>query len=133
MRILSVLAPLTAALALGAASSAMANPAPVPAPATAAGKTAFAVCAACHGTRAADKRMGPTMAGALGRQAGTLPGYAYSPAMAKAGFTWDERRLDDYIANPKSVVPGTKMVFRGVDDAGKRKAIIAYIASLPSQ
>jgi cytochrome c len=97
------------------------------------GKVAFAACMACHGTKPTDKRMGPTMAGIVGRKAGSVNGYAYSPAMAKSGIVWNEAKLDAYMANPKGVVPGTKMAFGGVPQPEKRKAIIAYLKTLPAK
>jgi cytochrome c len=77
--------------------------------------------------------MGPTMAGIVGRKAGSVNGYAYSPAMAKSGIVWNEAKLDAYMANPKGVVPGTKMAFGGVPQPEKRKAIIAYLKTLPAK
>jgi cytochrome c len=97
------------------------------------GKVAFAACMACHGTKPADKRMGPTMADVVGRQAGSVSGYAYSPAMAKSGIVWNDARLDAYMANPKAVVPGTKMVFGGVAQSEKREAIIDYLKTLTAK
>lgn len=111
---------------LAVVPSVLAQSAPV-----AAGRTAFQVCAACHGTKPGEQRMGPSLAGIAGRKAGTVPGYAYSPAMAQAGFKWDDQRLSAFLAQPRSVVPGTKMAFRGVADAAQRQAIIAYLKTLP--
>jgi cytochrome c len=97
------------------------------------GKVAFATCMACHGTKLADKRMGPTMAGVVGRKAGSVSGYSYSLAMAKSGIVWNDAKLDAYMANPKSIVPGTKMAFGGVAQSEKRKAIIDYLKTLPAK
>lgn len=114
---------LLAAISFASPASAQSSP----------GKIAFTACAACHGSKPGEKRMGPTLAGVSGRKAGTLPGYTYSPAMAKSGIVWDDKTIAAYIANPKAVVPGTKMVFRGVDDPAKRQAIIGYLKSLPAK
>jgi cytochrome c len=98
-----------------------------------AGRTAFQVCAACHGTKPGEKRMGPSLAGIAGRKAGTVAGFAYSEAMATAKFKWDDERLSAYLAKPQQVVPGTRMIFRGVPDPAQRQAIIAYLKSLPAK
>ena len=45
------------------------------------GSTVFARCAACHAVTPGGKRLGPSLAGVVGRKAGSEPGYAYSPAM----------------------------------------------------
>jgi len=97
------------------------------------GKVAFAACAACHGTKPSEKRMGPSLAGIVGRKAGSVAGFTYSPAMAKSGISWTEAKLDAFMANPRSVVPGTKMAYGGVAQPEKRKAIIDYLKTLPAK
>lgn len=42
-------------------------------------------CAGCHSVQA--DRVGPRHAGVVGRQAGSVPGFAYSPALQKSGIT----------------------------------------------
>jgi cytochrome c len=82
-------------------------------------------CSRCH---ALDRNgTGPSHAGLVGRKAGTMPGYAYSPALAAADFTWTPAQLDRWLTNPQALVPGAKMVFR-VPDPADRAAIIAYLA-----
>ena len=71
----------------------------------------------------------PGLRGLLGRQAGTTP-FANSPALKAAGFVWDANRLDDFLQDPRGVIPGNQMAFFGLDDPEKRAAIIAYITSL---
>jgi len=51
----------------------------------AAGKTVFAnQCSSCHTTEAGKNGFGPSMARVVGRKAGGLAGFRYSPAMAQA-------------------------------------------------
>jgi cytochrome c len=95
------------------------------------GETAFQVCGACHSVDPGQERFGPNLAGVVGRKAGSEAGYAYSPAMAAAGFAWTPKRLDAFLVQPGAVVPGTKMAFAGVSDPASRKAIIDYLANLP--
>jgi cytochrome c len=94
----------------------------------AAGKTAFATCAACH---AVDGRngIGPSLQGVVGRKAGSFAGFRYSEAM-KAAAPWDAASLDAFIANPKGAVPGNAMPFAGVPDAKTRADIVAYLGTL---
>ena len=66
-------------------------------------------CRTCHSVKEGDNRLGPSLAGVVGRKAGTLPGYAYSPSMQNSGVIWDEATLDTFIANPDQVVGGNKM------------------------
>jgi cytochrome c len=67
--------------------------------------------------------------GVVGRKAGSLPGYAYSPAMKAQSFVWDKVMLDRWLTQPTAVVPGTAMAFGGVPSKADREAIIAYLAS----
>lgn len=102
----------------------LAEPAAAPNP----GKTAFIQCAACHAVEAgAAAKVGPNLAGVLGRKAGTAEGFKYSAAMLAKGPTWDEATLDEFLKAPQKFVPGTSMAFAGVQDDAKRAAIIEYL------
>ena len=94
------------------------------------GKAAFAQCAMCHGTKPGEKKMGPTLAGVVGRKAGSLPGYAASPALTKWGKTWSTKELDAYLTAPMKTVPGTRMAFGGVVNPQRRADLIAYLKTL---
>jgi cytochrome c len=87
-------------------------------------------CATCHTTNLTEPtRQGPPLLHVIGRQAGKLEGFHYSPALAQAGFTWDEDRLDAWLSNPQSVIPGAIMPYRQAK-AETRAAIIAYLKEL---
>lgn len=94
------------------------------------GKAAFAVCSACHTVTGAD-RLGPHLNGVIGRKAGTVQGFNYSPAMKRANVVWDTSTLENYIDNPQKAMPGNRMPFAGLPDEAKRAAIAAYLATLP--
>ena len=64
----------------------------------------------------------------FGRKVGSAPGFAYSAAVEGANFVWDLHHLDAWLANPATFLPGTKMSFRGYDDAKDRIDVIAYLA-----
>jgi cytochrome c len=87
-------------------------------------------CAVCHSTDPGTNKLGPSLAGVVGRKSAALQDYSYSPAMAKLNATWDKATLDKYLADPQAMVPGTKMIFPGVKDEGDRKALIDYLAKL---
>ena len=91
---------------------------------------AFAQCATCHSTDPGRNGVGPSLAGTFGAQAAHEPTYAYSDAMRGSGLTWDAATLDGYIADPRRLVPGTKMSFAGVRSAEDRAAIVAYLKGL---
>ena len=93
-----------------------------------AGEKQFAVCRACHQIGPGAKNaVGPVLNGIFGRQAGTYPGYAYSPSNKSSDITWTPEELDKYLASPQTVVPHTKMTFPGLKDEQKRKDVIAYL------
>lgn len=103
---------------------------PAAAPAADAPPPAFAQCQSCHSPDAGKNGIGPSLAGVFGTRAAEVPGYDFSPAMAKSGLTWDEATLDRYLKAPQQVVPGTKMTFAGLPDDAKRAAVIAYLKSI---
>lgn len=81
-------------------------------------------CNACH---ALDKNMtGPMLGSVVGRAAGSVAGYHYSPALKNARLTWSVDRLDEWLAGPQKLVPGAKMPVR-VLDAPSRHDIISYL------
>jgi cytochrome c len=85
-------------------------------------------CRACHTLeKGGAQTTGPNLHGVFGRKAGTAAGYEFSDAMKKSGIVWDEATLADYNRDPKAKVPGTKMVFNGVKNAGQLADLVAYL------
>ena len=109
--------------ALGASGGAIAQSAPLP------GAQVFtAKCAACHSVdRAKGSGMGPNLAGVVGRKAGTLPKFSYSPAMVRSNVVWDVAKLDAFLASPQRAVKGNRMAFAGLPNAKDRSALIAFL------
>jgi cytochrome c len=87
-------------------------------------------CTVCHSTEPGTNKLGPSLAGIVGRKAGALDDYSYSPAMAKSGITWDQANLDKYLTDPQQTVPGTKMLLLGIKSADDRKDLIQYLGTL---
>jgi cytochrome c len=94
-----------------------------------AGQQVFARCSACHSTKPGENKIGPSLAGVVGRKSGSEAGYNYSPALKAANITWDEHTLDQFLANPAADVHGTKM-FISVPNATDRENVIAYLQGL---
>jgi cytochrome c len=91
------------------------------------GKTLYQGCMACHSID--DNDLGPRHRGVVGRRAGSIEDYSYSPALKNSGLTWDEATLDRWLTNPSALVPGTKMFFK-LDAAQDRADIISYLETL---
>lgn len=85
-------------------------------------------CRACHTLdKGGAQTAGPNLHGLFGRKAGTGEGYAFSDAMKNSGIVWDDATLTEYNRDPKGKVPGTKMVFNGVKQAGQLADLVAYL------
>lgn len=94
----------------------------------AAGEKVFAVCRSCHQIGPTAKNgVGPHLNGLIGRPAGSVEGYNYSPANKNSGLTWDEATFTDYIQAPQKKVPGTKMTYPGLKEEPKIKDLVAFL------
>ena len=47
--------------------------------------------------------------------------------MGSDGLTWTLETLDPYIANPKALVSGTRMAYKGMADPEARRALLAFL------
>lgn len=95
------------------------------------GQKLFDKCKSCHMVGPdARNRVGPHLNELFGRPAASLEGYKYSKEMARAGadgLAWTTDKLHVYIENPKALVYGTRMSFRGIEDAQDRSDLFAYL------
>lgn len=113
--IISGLAALTAAQSAPATNNAL-------------GKRMYIRCAACHTVSASGPRkVGPHLQAVVGRKAGAVAGFNYSPAMKGSKIVWTDANLDKWLQRPQSVIPGTTMAFAGMAKPEERKALIAYL------
>jgi cytochrome c len=91
-------------------------------------------CVACH-TLAKDQpaKVGPNLWGMVGGPAAHQPSFKYSDAMLaeKAkGLTWTYENLDQFLASPKMLIPGTAMGFVGLPKPEDRADVIGYLRTL---
>ncbi|TCS62630.1 c-type cytochrome [Varunaivibrio sulfuroxidans] len=90
-------------------------------------------CSTCH--KLDKNAVGPELTGIIGRKAGSVADFKRYKAMKGAKFTWDEKLLDEWIANPRKflkehadIVGGksTSMVVK-IKKEKERQAIIDYL------
>lgn len=94
----------------------------------AAGEKVFGQCRACHQVgETAKNQVGPKLNGLFGRTAGSVEGYAYSPANKASGLVWDDAAFMDYIRDPRAKIPGTKMIFPGVKNEQQAADLMAFL------
>lgn len=97
------------------------------------GAQAARACMGCHSFAPGRHMTGPSLAGVLGRKAGTADGFArYSDALKRSGLVWDKRNLDTWLKNPAALVPGNAMGFPGIADARTRADVVAYLEAVSS-
>ena len=88
--------------------------------------------ARCGGCHALDRhRYGPSHQNLYGRTAGTQPGYRYTDALSRSRIVWTAETLDPWIADPRRMVPGTRMD-AGDHNPEERRLIIDYLKSNPA-
>jgi cytochrome c2/nucleotide-binding universal stress UspA family protein len=94
----------------------------------AAGQKVFGRCRPCHSIGpGAKNKLGPELNGLDGRHTGSVPGYSYSAANRKSGIVWGEKTFKKYIRNPQRDIPGTKMMFAGLDNQKDINDLWAYL------
>jgi nitrite reductase (NO-forming) len=120
-------APTTASTSASSATPAAAA-APVSAD-VAAGKLVFRKCQACHSTEPGKNGLGPSLADVVGKKAGSVANFNYSPAMKGSNLTWDVATLNAYLSDPQKSVPGNKMPFPGLKTENERSSVIAFLAA----
>ena len=88
------------------------------------GAQVYEGCQDCHSLDKND--VGPRHRGVFGRKAGSLPDFAYSPALNGAGFLWDEASLDKWLTDPQAFLPGARMFYH-LASPGDRADVIAFL------
>ncbi len=96
------------------------------------GAKVFKKCSGCHQVgQGAKNRVGPHLNGIFGRKAATVSeDFKYSKGLRRAGadgLVWSLDKLDAYLENPKALVTGTRMSFRGLKDEQDRRDVLAYL------
>jgi cytochrome c len=92
------------------------------------GQRVFGTCSACHSLQPDQNMTGPSLASLWNRKAGSLASFSrYSPALQSSNIVWNDKTLDDWIADPQHLVPGNQMTFAGIKDARQRADLLAFL------
>ncbi len=95
-----------------------------------AGERRAALCKSCHTLeKGGANGTGPNLWGVVGRPVASHAGFNFTGALKAAGGNWSFDRLNLYVENSQSYVPGTAMVQR-FPKAEQRAELIAYLNSL---
>ena len=98
------------------------------------GKIVFKQCEGCHSVVPGEHRFGPSLAGVVGRAAGSLKGYEFSDALTKVKFRWTAAGLSEWVSDEaKNKVPGTRMEFPGLPNPTDVNDLVAYLATLKAK
>lgn len=84
-------------------------------------------CAGCHSVDV--HREGPAHRGVVGRRAGALKDYEYSPALQSSKLLWTRATLKAWLTDPEALIPGQAMDY-SLDNAQEREDVVAYLATL---
>lgn len=100
----------------------------------ASGEKLFVKCKVCHEVEPDKSKIGPSLYGVMGREAGVLESFAgYSDALKSSGLTWDEATLKEFLKSPLTYVKGTKMAFIGMKNEEELNDVIAYLAQFSEE
>lgn len=84
----------------------------------------------CHAPD--QNKVGPKLGGVIGRKAGSVADYNYSPGLKAKDWVWDAAMVDKWLTGPSALVPRTKMTFK-LDNPQDRANVIAYLKTLPAK
>ena len=96
----------------------------------AAGRQVFNHCIACHAIDPGKLGFGPDLHGVVGRAAGSLPNFQYSPALQKSEFIWTEANLRRWVSGNDKMIPGTRMRHIAITDPAEQTYLITFLKSL---
>ena len=95
------------------------------------GASAAKKCLACHDfSKGGPNKVGPNLWGIVGRDRAAHGGFSFSTAMKGKAGKWTFEELNNYLKNPRAMVPGTSMAFIGLSKQNERADVIAYLNSL---
>jgi len=102
---------------------------------SAAGQAVFSQkCASCHTVTPdlAHGLLGPNLVGVVGRTAGTMAAWDFSPALKESKVIWTEENLNKWLTDSAAFAAGVKMDLK-VPSRFEREDVIAYLKTLKAK
>ena len=97
------------------------------------GKKVFNKCKSCHTVKSGKHKIGPSLAGIVGKDAGKIAGFKKYKGLKTADWKWDDANLNGWLENPKKWLKAkngkkSSMAFK-LKKAKDRANVIAYLKS----
>jgi cytochrome c2 len=91
-------------------------------------------CASCHTVTPdlAHGLLGPNLVGVIGRPAGTMAGWDFSPVLKESKMIWTDENLNKWLTDSAAFVAGAKMDLK-VPSRIEREDVIAYLKTLKAK
>jgi cytochrome c len=87
-------------------------------------------CVSCHeSSPPSTNTLGPSLAGIVGRKAGSGNSGVHSRALAESGIVWNRGSLRSFLSDPGRAVPGTIMPMR-VENPKEIEDLLNYLETL---
>jgi len=84
-------------------------------------------CKVCHSLEAGKNGIGPSLAGIMGRTAGTREGFTRYNGLIGSDIVWTPITMDAWLTNPKKFIGKKSSMMAKVRKATERAAIIEYL------
>ena len=97
------------------------------------GKVLFAECAACHSIIRGAEGVGPSLVDVVGRKAGSVIDFRYSPALKNSKIVWTPDSIAKFIADPQKLIRGNRMPYSGMLNAQDRADLISYLIKIKAK